>query len=112
MIDLKGKSSIADSMVIASGRSQRHTVSLAGNLEEKLRKAGFEVASVEGKTQGDWLLVDAYDVIVHIFRPEIREHYNLEKMWMMPGNGENVEPVPVTGAASAAATSHVGQFSV
>ena len=78
-IDLAGKTLIADYMVVASGRSARQVISLAEHLIETLPKKWR--ASVEGKTQGDWVLIDAGDVIVHIFRPEIRAHYNLEKMW-------------------------------
>ena len=78
-IDLAGKTPIADYMVVASGRSARQVISLAQHLLEVLPKKWR--ASVEGKTQGDWVLIDAGDVIVHIFRPEIRAHYNLEKMW-------------------------------
>ncbi len=78
-IDLAGKTLIADYMVVASGRSARQVTSLAEHLIEVLPKKWR--ASVEGKAQGDWVLIDAGDVIVHIFRPEIRAHYNLEKMW-------------------------------
>jgi nicotinate (nicotinamide) nucleotide adenylyltransferase/ribosome silencing factor RsfS/YbeB/iojap len=76
-IDLAGKTSFADYMVVASGRSARQVVSLTDHLEQAL--AGH--VAVEGKRQGDWVLIDAGDVIVHIFRPEIRAYYNLEKMW-------------------------------
>jgi len=78
-IDLAGKTLIADYMVVASGRSARQVVSLAEHLSEALPKKWR--ASVEGKAQGDWVLIDAGDVIIHLFRPEIRAHYNLEKMW-------------------------------
>ena len=78
-IDLAGKTLIADYMVVATGRSSRQVVSLAEHLSEALPKKWR--AAVEGKAQGDWVLIDAGDVIVHIFRPEIRTHYNLEKMW-------------------------------
>ena len=78
-IDLGGKTLIADYMVVASGRSARQVVSLAEHLIEALPKKWR--ASIEGKAQGDWVLIDAGDVIVHLFRPEIRAHYNLEKMW-------------------------------
>jgi len=78
-IDLAGKTLIADYMVVASGRSARQVISLAEHLLDVLPK--WWRASVEGKAQGDWVLIDAGDVIVHIFRPEIRAHYNLEKMW-------------------------------
>ena len=76
-IDLAGKTTIADYMVIASGRSARQVTSLAEHLERDLPCR----VAVEGKTQAEWVLLDAGDVIVHIFRPEIRSHYNLEKMW-------------------------------
>ncbi|MBV8777932.1 MAG: ribosome silencing factor [Alphaproteobacteria bacterium] len=78
-IDLAGKTLIADYMVIASGRSARQVTALTDHLLDMLPKK-FR-ASVEGKAQGDWVLIDAGDVIVHLFRPEIRAHYNLEKMW-------------------------------
>jgi nicotinate-nucleotide adenylyltransferase len=78
-IDLAGKTTIADQMVIASGRSSRQVLALTERLEEAL--ARHARISIEGKTQGDWVLIDAGDVIVHLFQPEIRTHYNLEKMW-------------------------------
>jgi len=78
-LDLAGKSTIADYMVVASGRSSRQVTSLTEHLEAAL--AGGPRVAVEGKAQGDWVLVDAGDVIVHIFRPDIRAYYNLEKMW-------------------------------
>ena len=80
-IDLTGKSSIADFMVVASGRSQRHVASIAEHIVKDVEKAGVPKVRVEGQRQGDWVLIDAGDVIVHIFRPEVRAHYNLEKMW-------------------------------
>jgi ribosome-associated protein len=81
VIDLKGKTSIGDQMVIASGRSQRHVGAVADHLIKKLNDEGLGRARVEGLPQCDWVLIDAGDVIVHIFRPEVREFYNLEKMW-------------------------------
>jgi ribosome-associated protein len=80
-IDLAGKTSLADAMIVASGRSQRHVGAVAERLIEKLKEAGFRDTRVEGMPLCDWVLVDAGDVIVHIFRPEAREFYNLEKMW-------------------------------
>jgi ribosome-associated protein len=81
-IDLTGKSSLADAMVVASGRSQRHVGAVADrvvkDLEQKARLRGIRV---EGMRQADWVLIDAGDVIVHVFRPEVRAFYNLEKMW-------------------------------
>ncbi|MFO0995924.1 MAG: ribosome silencing factor [Alphaproteobacteria bacterium] len=81
VIDLAGKTTIADYMVIASGRSQRHIVTLAERLVEALKRHGLRKVPVEGTRHGEWVLVDAGDVIVHIFRPELRRVYNLEKMW-------------------------------
>ncbi len=83
-IPLKGKSEMADFMVICSGRSSRQVVSIAENLTERLKTAFGIVSKVEGKDQGDWVLIDAGDVIVHVFRPEVREFYQLEKMWASP----------------------------
>ncbi len=80
-IDLRGKSSLADYMVIATGRSSRQVSALADQVASKLKDAGFGRVSIEGKSQGDWVLIDAGDVIVHVFRPEVRDYYNLEKMW-------------------------------
>jgi ribosome-associated protein len=80
-IDLNGKSSIADFMVIASGRAQRHVGAIADQLVERLKDAGYGKARVEGQTTCDWVLIDAGDVIVHVFRPEVRSFYNLEKLW-------------------------------
>ena len=83
-IDLRGKSEIGDYMVIASGRSSRQVAAMAEKLSERL-KADFEVYSrIEGKVAGDWVLIDTGDIIVHLFRPEVREFYQLEKMWQ-PG---------------------------
>jgi ribosome-associated protein len=80
-VDITGKSSLADHMVVASGRSQRHVGAVADQMITALRDAGFGKPRVEGLPHCDWVLVDAGDVIVHIFRPEVREFYNIEKMW-------------------------------
>ncbi len=80
-IDLIGKTSIADAMIVASGRSNRHVGSIADNVLKDLRQAGVPDLRVEGMPHCDWVLIDAGDVIVHIFRPEVRAFYNLEKMW-------------------------------
>ncbi len=80
-IDLKKKSYIADYMIIASGTSSRHIQSLSDNIVFELKKAGIENCKIEGKESNDWKLVDTIDVIVHIFHPEKRKFYDLEKMW-------------------------------
>ena len=80
-IDLTGKSSIGDFMVVTTGRSQRHVSAVADRVLKNLKEAGIPDARVEGMRQGDWVLIDAGNVIVHVFRPEVRSFYNLEKMW-------------------------------
>ncbi|MCS6758102.1 MAG: ribosome silencing factor [Candidatus Devosia euplotis] len=80
-VDIVGKSSLADHMVVASGRSQRHVGAVADQMVTALRDAGYGKPRIEGLPHCDWVLVDAGDVIVHIFRPEVREFYNIEKMW-------------------------------
>lgn len=84
IIDLAGKSTLADYMIIASGRSQKHIDTLAAHIAERLRTLGRDGVPMEGKDGCDWVVVDAGDVIVHLFRDEARRHYNLEKMWTMP----------------------------
>ena len=83
-INLRGKSEMADWMVIASGRSSRQVAAIADHLTDKLKQDFGMLTKVEGKDTGDWVLVDAGDVIVHVFRPEVREFYQLEKMWLSP----------------------------
>ena len=83
-IDIQGKSTLGDHMVIASGRSHRHVAAVADHLLKALKDAGFGSARVEGLASADWVLIDAGDVIVHVFRPEVRDFYNLEKMWQAP----------------------------
>lgn len=80
-IPLAGKSSIADHMVIASGRSSRHVAAMAQKLAERIKKETGQIARIEGLPAADWVLIDAGDVIVHLFRPEVRSFYNLERMW-------------------------------
>lgn len=86
-IDIRGKSSLADHLVVASGRSSRHVAAIADHLLKALKDGGCGDARVEGMPAADWVLIDAGDVIVHIFRPEVREFYNLEKMWAVPETG-------------------------
>lgn len=91
-IDLRGKTTIADHMVIASGRSTRQVSALTEKLAEELKTRFGLIARIEGKNAGDWVLMDAGDVIVHLFRPEVREFYQLEKMWMTPAeSGAGIE---------------------
>ena len=84
-IDLRGRSSIADYMVICSGRSSRQVGAIAEKLMDRLKQDFGRSCKIEGKDQGDWVLIDTHDVIVHVFRPEVREFYQLEKMWMPSG---------------------------
>ena len=88
-IPLDGKSSVADYMVIASGRSTRQVAAMAQKLAEKVKQNGFGPARVESLPAADWVLIDAGDVVVHLFRPEVRSFYNLERMWSFEG-GEAV----------------------
>ncbi len=83
-IDIQRKSSLADYMIVASGRSNRHVSAAADHLIKALREAGHGTARVEGLAGADWVLIDAGDIIVHVFRPEVRDFYNLEKMWQAP----------------------------
>ena len=83
-IDIEGKSAMCDRLVIASGRSHRHVAALAEHLLTAIKDAGHGVARVEGMPNADWVLIDQGDVIVHLFRPEVRAFYNIEKMWQVP----------------------------
>src|SRR5690606_26741329 len=87
-IDIRRKTSLADHMVIASGRSHRHVSSIADHLIKALKDSGHTDIRVEGLPGADWVLIDLGDVIVHVFRPEVREFYNLEKMWQTPDMDE------------------------
>jgi ribosome-associated protein len=80
-IDMEGRSSLCDAVVIASGRSSRHVMAIAEHLSRRLKENGYGTKPVTGAAQGDWVLVDAGDVIVHVFRPEVRDYYDLEGMW-------------------------------
>ncbi|CCM77779.1 ribosome silencing factor [Rhizobium mesoamericanum] len=87
-IDIAGKSALGDFMVVVSGRSNRHVMAISDHLLTDLKDEGFGSARVEGQEGGDWILIDTGDVIVHVFRPEIREFYNIEKMWAAPDMDE------------------------
>ena len=93
-IDTRGKSSIADYLLVASGRSNRHVSALADYVQRGLKERGMKDLGVEGLTASDWVLIDAGDVILHIFRPEVRVFYNLEKIWSVP-LPEGLQNVPV-----------------
>jgi ribosome-associated protein len=80
-IDIRGKSSFADMLIVASGRSARHVGALADHVMRKLKESGVKDVRVEGMPNCDWVLVDAGDVVVHLFRPEVRSFYNIEKIW-------------------------------
>lgn len=84
IIDLAGKCDFADYMIVVSGRSQRHVSSIASKLAERLKEIGNAPLSIEGLETGEWVLIDVGDVIVHVFHPEKRGYYNLEKMWEVP----------------------------
>lgn len=84
-IDLRGKSSVCDFMIICSGRSSRQVSAIAENLADELKQHHGLLTRTEGKDAGDWVLIDAGDVVVHVFRPEVREFYQLEKMWLPAG---------------------------
>jgi ribosome-associated protein len=87
-IDIQDKSALADYMVIASGRSNRHVSAVADHLLRELKSTGHKSIKVEGLQKADWVLVDIGDIIIHLFRPEVREFYALEKMWQMPASEE------------------------
>ncbi len=86
-IPLEGKSSIADFMVIASGRSTRQVAAMAQKLSERIKHGGYGHVRIEGLPAADWVLVDAGDIVVHLFRPEVRSFYNLERMWAFGDQG-------------------------
>ncbi len=98
-IDLRGKSDIADYMVIASGTSTRHVAALADKVEQKLHISGHNQVQTEGLEQCDWVLVDTIHCVVHLFRPEMRAFYNLEKMWGVPVPDEMDEAVRIGATA-------------
>ena len=99
-IPLQGKSPIADYMIIASGSSSRQLSAMAEHLQQRLKDIGFPPMGTEGIRSGDWILIDAGDVIVHLFRPEVREFYQLEKMWGDDGQSSLDQEEMVTIGAS------------
>ena len=95
-IPLAGKSSIADHMVVASGRSSRQVASMANKLADKIKEARGRAPRLEGLPTADWVLIDADDVIVHLFRPEVRTFYNLERMWAFGDDGKDAAAASAT----------------
>ncbi len=91
-IDLKDKSAFADSLIVASGRSHRHVGALADHLLRALKEAGYGRAKVEGLPHCDWVLIDAGDLVIHIFRPEVRAFYNIEKIWSVDSPSRHTIP--------------------
>ncbi len=89
-IDLQGKTTLADTMIIATGRSSVHVAAIADRVIKTLKAGSAQVPRVEGLPSGDWVLIDVGDIIVHIFRPEVRQFYNLEKMWGMDRPAERL----------------------
>ncbi|WP_174803114.1 ribosome silencing factor [Martelella limonii] len=87
-IDIRGKSALGDHMVVVSGRSSRHVMAICDHLVKDIKHSGTDAPKVEGQETGDWVLIDSGDVIVHVFRPEVREFYNIEKMWSAPEMNE------------------------
>ncbi len=100
VIDLRGRSSLGDHLVIATGRSQRQVGAMADHLLETLKQQGLGV-SIEGMTQGDWVLIDAGDIVIHLFRPEVRSFYNLEGMWGLRPAGKAEEKTMTAEKAGA-----------
>jgi ribosome-associated protein len=90
-IDLRGRSDMADYMVICSGRSSRQVAAISEKLVDRLKQDHRRASKIEGKETGDWVLIDTGDVIVHVFRPEVRDFYQLEKMWMPTGSRSPAE---------------------
>lgn len=101
-ISLAGKSAIADYMVIATGRSTRQVAALAQRIEAEIKQKLARNVRIEGMAAADWVLIDAYDVIVHLFRPEVRQFYALEKMWAFDSAGAPIRPMTDGGAPTEA----------
>ncbi|MGF1463785.1 MAG: ribosome silencing factor [Maricaulaceae bacterium] len=93
LIDLEGKSSVTDTMIVATGRSHRHVGAVADHVVRRLKEAGYGRVQVEGLPACDWVLIDAGDAVLHLFRPEVRAFYNLEKMWLTPAVDDAEPPL-------------------
>lgn len=92
-IDLIGRSSIADYMIVVSGNTARQVTSIANNFVKKYKEAGVRPPSPEGMSNGDWVLIDAKDILIHIFRPEVRDFYSLEKMWVKKQDKSSLDSI-------------------
>jgi ribosome-associated protein len=91
VLDVRHLTTVTDTMVVASGRSDRHVRAIAGAVVEQCKKAGYRPLGVEGERSGEWVLVDLADLVVHVMLPRVREFYNLEKLWYMPVRAEDAE---------------------
>lgn len=95
VLDVRGLTALTDFMVIASGTSDRHVKSLARNVQDEARRAGAKPMGVEGEAEGEWVLVDLRDVVVHVMRPQLRDFYNLEKLWSVASEAQQIPPARV-----------------